>query len=224
MIVIVDYQTGNLKSLANALKAKGISVTITQDLNLIRNASLAILPGVGAFGKAMAALQQEKIVTALRWRFENGKPILGICLGMQLLFESSEENATPQIPIKGLGFMSGNIVKIQTSNPAFKVPHMGWNQLQMFAHNGLCEKEKALFQSFEGAFVYFVHSYALASPHCENTLFVTDYAQPLPAMVYSPARPHLGLGALLGFQFHPEKSGPLGQNLLKTAIDLLCCS
>lgn len=222
MIVIIDYQAGNLKSLSNALFSQGIDCVISQDPALIKSAKLAILPGVGAFEKAMQTLNTLGISEALKWRYENGKPILGICLGMQLFFEQSEEDETAFGQPQGLGFLNGNIVKIKPQDERLKVPHMGWNQLKFMTTENMSPEVKTPLSLYDHTSVYFVHSYGLEYPNPEHTVFVADYGMAIPAMTYKPACKATGLGALVGFQFHPEKSGAAGQALLKTTIELLC--
>lgn len=201
MIAILNYQAGNLKSLLNALSRHGVQAEVTSNPDLLLSAELVILPGVGAFADAAGALETSGLGAVLNERHLSGKPILGICLGMQLFYEDSSEG----VMTKGLGFMQGQIRKLAPNNAALKVPHMGWNLLE--ASNQLCASE-----------VYFVHSYGLVGEDPSQVLFYTDHGQRIPALVYQAASVSPIRGALTGFQFHPEKSGPLGEKMLITAI------
>ena len=152
MTVIIDYGAGNIKSVEKALLALGQEVVITDDADTILNAERIILPGVGAFGNAMAQLEKTGLDEVIREAVRRKIPFLGICLGLQLLFEKSDE----ALGVKGLGILKGEVKKIPAQK-GLKIPHMGWNSLH-FAHNG------RLFQGIEeGAYVYFVHSYYLLS-------------------------------------------------------------
>lgn len=217
MITIIDYQAGNLKSLCNALSRQGFETTITTDPETILKSPLVILPGVGAFGDAAAALEERGLKDALLQRSALGKPILGICLGMQLLYENSDESNTKDFAL-GLGLLKGNIRRLSPENAQFKVPHMGWNQLEKSPFT-LPELE-----SYEGQNVYFVHSYGLVDQDEAQIQFYSDHGQRVPALVYSPpvqSDKGISKGSLMGFQFHPEKSGPEGEKLLAAAIALL---
>lgn len=222
MIAILNYQAGNLKSLSNALKRQGLSFTITSDPNDLQSAELTIIPGVGAFGDAMTALRDTELLEPLRQYYLSGKPILGICLGMQLFFETSEESSDGCM--EGLGLMTGHIQRLSPVDPCLKVPHMGWNQLNLCQIDTFTQPDSALkpLEAYDGQNVYFVHSYGLTGAKPEDILFTADHGQPIPALVYKPASHSFpAKGALLGFQFHPEKSGPLGEKLLADGIQLL---
>jgi glutamine amidotransferase len=195
MIAIIDYDAGNMKSVEKALIALGQDVVVTRDAETILNADKVILPGVGSFGDAMGKLHDYQLVEVIRQVEEKKIPFLGICLGLQLLFESSEE--TPGV--EGLGILKGKIVKIP-ENGDLKVPHMGWNSLKV--------KEGAkLFSDLpEEPYVYFVHSYYASG--CEDSLLSTsEYGIPITAAV---AKDNVS-----GTQFHPEKSGEVGLSILR---------
>ena len=196
MTVIIDYGAGNIKSVEKALLSLGQEVVITDDADTILNAERIILPGVGAFGNAMAQLEKTGLDEVIREAVRRKIPFLGICLGLQLLFEKSDE----ALGVKGLGVLKGEVKKIPAKK-GLKIPHMGWNSLH-FAHNG------KLFQGIEeGAYVYFVHSYYVET----DSQYVTttaDYGIKVPGIVEK--------GNVYGMQFHPEKSGAVGLNLLRT--------
>ncbi|MCT1902785.1 imidazole glycerol phosphate synthase subunit HisH [Oceanobacillus sojae] len=194
MIAIIDYGAGNIKSLQFALDKLGKTSKLTMDPQEIHQADSIILPGVGAFKDAMEALQRYQLDTILKKEAANGKPILGICLGMQLFYEFSEENGG----CTGLGFLSGSVKRISDK---VKVPHMGWNILQ-------ADQPGALLNNLgDKPYVYFVHSYAVDDLD-ENTLAASaDYGGRVPAIVQDKN--------ITGMQFHPEKSGDVGIALLK---------
>jgi glutamine amidotransferase len=193
LIAIIDYGMGNLYSVSKAVERIGCEVIVTSDPEQIMAADGAILPGVGAFGDAMANLRETGLVDTVKAYAASGKPLLGICLGMQLLFTESEEHGLHQ----GLNLLPGRVVRFQGS---YKVPHMGWNELSFL-------QSSPLFDGLEQGHVYFVHSYYSLPERSEDLLAVTDYHQPVTAIV--------GRGSLFGMQFHPEKSGDLGMALLK---------
>ena len=198
MVAIVDYGVGNLFSLKSSLKAIGADAVVTADADVLRSADRIILPGVGAFGDAAAKLRESGLDRVVIEQAKAGKPLLGICLGMQLLFEKSFEYGEHE----GLGLIKGEIRPIAEVIPAdLKIPHIGWNAL----HFG---KEKSdLFRYLnEGDHVYFVHSYYGAN--CEESVIATaEYGAELTAAVAS--------GNVYGCQFHPEKSGNVGLAILR---------
>ena len=201
MISIIDYDAGNLRSLEKALEALGQQVIVTKDAETIRQAEKVILPGVGAFGDAMANLQRLGLVEVIRETAASGKPFLGICLGLQLLFEDSDE--TPGVP--GLGILRGHIKRIP-EQPGLKVPHMGWNNLELH-HDG------ALFRGLpEHPYVYFVHSYYLEAEDPDIVTATAEYGVTIHASVQS--------GNLFACQFHPEKSSQIGLAILKNFAEL----
>ena len=200
MIAIVDYGVGNLFSLVSSFKAVGADITVTNDINIIRNADKIVLPGVGAFADAAKKLSKTGLATVLKDEARSGKPILGVCLGMQLLFEKSYEYGKHS----GLGLIGGVIRPIsEVILPELKVPHIGWNAL-IFPKT---REKSPLFKYIkEGDFVYFVHSYY--ADNCEDAVIATaEYGVQLTAAVSS--------GNIFGCQFHPEKSGTVGLNILR---------
>ena len=197
-IAIVDYGAGNLMSVHNTLDYLGYENKIAASADVIENAAGVILPGVGAFPDAMAALIDSGLTEAVL-KAAKEKPFLGICLGMQMLFEESDEVR----PCRGLGLLPGRIERIETS---LKLPQIGWNALDILRPNAMTEGLE------NGSYVYFVHSF-MAKPSDENDLAaVTDYGTRVPAMV---AR-----GNLFGCQFHPEKSGEVGLQMLRNFAKL----
>ena len=205
MLAIVDYGVGNLFSLASTLKAIGVEAVLTGEAEDLTQADHIILPGVGAFGDAANALRRTGLDRAVLQAAERGTSLLGICLGMQLLFEYSTEYGTH----KGLGLISGSVQPIRPVVPAdYKVPHMGWNGL----HFPKGRPASPLFRLIqEGNCVYFVHSYY--GTDCEaHTIATAEYGPELTAAV---ARDNI-----YGVQFHPEKSGSVGLNILRAFCEL----
>ena len=201
MIAIVDYDAGNLKSVEKALIYIGEKPLVTDDSEVILSADKIILPGVGAFGEAMEKLKARGLVDTLRKAVEKGIPLLGICLGMQLLFDGSDESEG----VEGLSILPGKITRIP-ANGVDKIPHMGWNSLEF-------PKQSKLFDGInEGAFVYFVHSYYLQADNEEDVAATTEYITHIHAAVES--------GNVFGCQFHPEKSGEVGLSILKNFVSL----
>lgn len=203
MIAILDYGVGNLFSLSGSLKALGLEAEITGDPDRLQAADRIILPGVGAFGDARAKLEEAGLVPVLKKEAEK-KLLLGICLGMQLLFDTSMEYGVH----KGLGLIPGQVedLKGALTDKNLKVPHMGWNRLEI-------KKDDPLFRYIEnGAYVYYVHSYYAA--HCEeSTLAVSMYGN-------VPVTGVVRRGNVWGTQFHPEKSGDTGLLILKAFSEL----
>lgn len=200
MTVILDYGVGNLFSLGCSLASIGEPSEITSDAERIEKADRIILPGVGAFRDAMEKLKQSGLIGALKKAAEKGTPILGICLGMQLLFEKSYEYGEHE----GLGFLHGVVKPIPAAG--VKIPHMGWNALSFG------EKKHPLFRYLsEGDYVYFVHSYAAVD--CDGSVIaLTEYGTPVTAAVAK--------GSVLGCQFHPEKSGEVGLKILRAFCEM----
>ena len=196
MIAVIDYDAGNLKSVEKALIFLGETPVITRDREELLAADKVILPGVGAFGDAMDRLHQYGLVDVIKEVVKKGTPFLGICLGLQLMFESSEESPG----VEGLGLLPGKILKIPET-PGMKVPHMGWNELTILKKTPLTERLK------NGDQVYFVHSYKAIVQNRENLLATTDYGGEITAIV--------GSGNTYGCQFHPEKSESVGLGILK---------
>ena len=197
MIAIIDYGVGNLFSLKSSFAAIGQEAAVTNDTEEIRRADRLILPGVGAFQDAAEKLRRSGMDRAVREEAARGKPLLGICLGMQMLFERSHEYGVHE----GLGLLKGEIRPIAERIPAgLKIPQMGWNSLKIVRQSPLLKYTR------EGEYVYFVHSYSAVS--CEDSLLaVTEYGADLTACV--------GKGNVFGCQFHPEKSGEVGLRILK---------
>ncbi len=202
MIAIVDYGVGNLFSLESSFAAIGVAVTVTADPSVLRSADKILLPGVGAFEDAAKKLRQTGLDAVVKELAALGKPLLGICLGMQLLFDKSYEYGCH----RGLGLIPGAVRPIADVIPAgLKIPHIGWNALHF-------HKDCPIFAHIsEGDCVYFVHSFYAAD--CENSTVATaEYGAPLTAAV---AR-----GNVYGCQFHPEKSGTVGLKILKAFAEL----
>lgn len=193
MIVIVDYGMGNLHSVSKALERMGYDSVIASDRETILEADAIILPGVGAFGKAMYELTQRDLAAVIKEAARRNKPVLGICLGMQLLFTSSDEHGYHQ----GLNLLPGHVVRFEGE---YRIPHMGWNWLS-FKH------PHPLFKGLEEGHVYFAHSYHIQADNPEDVVATTDYHQTVAAVVTR--------GNIYGMQFHPEKSGKLGLALLE---------
>ncbi len=203
MVAIVDYGVGNLFSLASSFSAIGAEVVVTSDANVIRSAEKIILPGVGAFADAADKLFTSGLGDLLVEEAKKGKHILGICLGMQLLFDKSYEYGEH----KGLGLISGEVRAISEVIPSdYKIPHIGWNALSFG------ENKHELFKYLEeGDFVYFVHSFYGAN--CQDSVIATaEYGASLTAAVAS--------GNVMGCQFHPEKSGSVGLNILRAFFEI----
>ena len=202
MVAIVDYGVGNLFSLRSSLEAIGAEVVVTSDAQVLAQADQIILPGVGAFEDAARKLRESGLADVLRTLAAKGKPLMGICLGMQMLFDKSYEYGEHE----GLGLIPGSVKPIADVIPAeYKIPHIGWNALHF-------RKESPLFSYIkEGDCVYFVHSYYAAD--CDDAIIATaEYGPELTAAV---ARDNV-----LGCQFHPEKSGNVGLNILKAFVEM----
>ena len=192
MHVIIDYNVGNLASVKQGFLRAGIETTISQDEVVIRNASSLILPGVGAFKESLDALKQSGLIPAILDHINANKPLIGICLGMQLLYEYSEEYGRHQ----GLGIFKGTIKKITGD---VKIPHMGWNTLEILNDDPIVSNLK------EASDVYFVHSYYADSS--DGVIANTNYGVRIPAIIRK--------GNVYATQFHPEKSGDIGIEILK---------
>ncbi len=201
MVAIIDYDAGNIKSVEKALTALGESAVITRDREEILSAEKVILPGVGAFGDAMEKLKRYRLDEVIKEVVARQTPFLGICLGLQLLFESSEE--TPGVD--GLGILEGKIVKIP-DHMGLKVPQIGWNSLK-FPNRG------KLFQGIDDdSYVYFVHSYYLQAKEPEIVTATTEYAVEIHASVEK--------ANVFACQFHPEKSSDVGLRILQNFVAL----
>lgn len=201
MIAIIDYDAGNIKSVEKAINYLGQEACITRDRDLILSSDKVILPGVGNFGDAMKRLQEYNLVNTIYDVVDKETPFLGICLGLQLLFKSSEESEG----VCGLGLLDGEIVRIPDA-PGLKIPHMGWNSLDITPN-------AALFKGIEQeSYVYFVHSYYLKAGCEEDVAATTFYSTKIHAAVE-----HKNIFAC---QFHPEKSSTVGLQILKNFIQI----
>lgn len=199
MIGIIDYGMGNLYSVSKALERMNYEYVISDEPEVLQKTKGLILPGVGSFKDAMEILTNTGLTSYIKQAVYDGKPLLGICLGMQLLFEESEENGLT----KGLGFLKGNVTKFQgtkLNGETYKVPHMGWNKLT-FHH------QSPLLKDVEDGHVYFVHSYYIDTNDQNAVLASSLYDVDVPAVV--------GKGNVFGTQFHPEKSSEIGLAILK---------
>jgi glutamine amidotransferase len=196
MITIVDYKAGNLTSVKRALDHLGIENQLSQDPGVVREAERLIFPGVGAAGAAMAVLKERELDSALKEAFQKGTPILGICIGCQIILTHSEENDTPCLDL-----ISGETVRFQLSDPALKIPHMGWNAVTV------TQPHPILGHLRPGDEFYFVHSYYPQPDNSVQIYSVSDYGGEFPVAI--------GTDNLFAVQFHAEKSGPLGLKLLK---------
>jgi len=196
MIAIIDYDAGNLKSVEKALNYIGEEAIITRDREILLGADKVILPGVGNFGDAMNKLQHYQLVDLIKEIVERKTPLLGICLGMQLLFERSDES----MGVEGLSLLKGEILRIPDAE-GLKIPHMGWNSLKI-------NSGRSLYKGIpDGAYVYFVHSYYLKAVDESDVAASTFYSTLIHASVEKDN--------IFGCQFHPEKSGDVGLTILK---------
>jgi glutamine amidotransferase len=202
MIVIVDYGMGNLRSVLNALEALGAQAQISSDPAALTAAERIVLPGVGAFGEAMHRLRERGLVEALTREVGQGKPILGLCLGMQLLAERGLEHGEHA----GLGWIAGEVRRLEPPDPALRVPHIGWNEVTTRPPSRL------LAGIPDGSTFYFVHSYHLLPRDQTCVTGTCDYGGPLVAVVEQ--------GHVMGTQFHPEKSQKAGLQLLRNFLAL----
>ena len=196
MIAIADYGIGNLGSVTKAFRHAGAEVVLTGDPDVLRSADALVLPGDGAFGATMEEVTRRGLVPVLRETVAAGKPLLGICIGMQLLFEESEEHGRHE----GLGFLRG---RVRRFDDGLSVPHMGWNRLRARRPHPLLDGLA------DGAYVYFVHSYFCDAPD-EVVIATSDYGRDFPAVV--------GRDNVLGVQFHPEKSQAVGLRMVESFV------
>lgn len=198
MIAIIDYGMGNLRSVQKAFELLGHDAIITSDSNEIQSCSHIVLPGVGAFKDAIKALKDKNLDELIVEQTQKGKPFLGICLGMQMLFDKSYEDGE----YEGLGLIHGEVRRFTTN---LKVPHIGWNTLTL-------KKQTALFEGIQDMNFYFVHSYHADKVNCEDIETICNYDYGFVASVNK--------GKIWGVQFHPEKSGDTGLKLLKNFGEL----
>lgn len=201
MIAIIDYDAGNIKSVEKAIQFLGSEAIVTRDPDILLKADKVILPGVGAFGDAMNRLCEYGLVDVIKQIIDRKTPFLGICLGLQLLFDSSEEAPG----VKGLGILPGKIVRFSDSN-GLKIPQIGWNALSFKNNSPIFEGVE------EGAFVYFVHSYYLKAENEADVAATTEYGDFVHAAVHRDN--------VYACQFHPEKSSSVGLKILKNFIEL----
>lgn len=202
MIAIIDYGVGNLFSVQSSFARVGAETVVTSDKNVIKNADKIMLPGVGAFADAAKKLKESGMAELLKEEAAKGKPLMGICLGMQMLFERSFEYGCHE----GLGLLKGDVVPMRGYvDDDLKVPHIGWNALRFVKEHPLLKYCK------EGDFVYYVHSYYASN--CEESLLaVSEYSKDITAVV--------GKDNIVGCQFHPEKSGEVGLNILRAFCEM----
>ncbi len=199
MNIIIDYGLGNLDSVSRAFEMVGVETKISKDKDEINNADSIILPGVGAFRDAINSLENMELIPVIKEHVDKGKFLIGICLGMQLLYEKSYENGE----YEGLGLIKGNVEKLDID---LKVPHMGWNNIKFN------KKDEILKYINEDDYVYFVHSYYANSSN-EELVAYTDYGKIIPSIVRK--------NNIYGIQFHPEKSSEVGANILKAYGEMI---
>jgi imidazole glycerol-phosphate synthase subunit HisH len=197
-VVVIDAGTGNLRSVEKALAAVGARPLVTRDPEQVRRAPRVVVPGQGAFGDFMTGLRERGLEQPLREVIADGRPYLGICLGLQVLYEQSEEHG----PVAGLGILRGGVVRFRPDDHALKVPHMGWNQVRRPAGGG----DPLLAGIADGADFYFVHSYYVAPAEPDTVALTCDYGVPFCAAVR--------WRNVFACQFHPEKSAAMGLRLL----------
>lgn len=202
-IVIIDYEAGNLRSVQKAFEFLGFNAVLTNDKNLIRDAKGVVLPGVGSFDHVISELRKNNMETVIEQSIALGKPYLGICLGYQILFESSEEGNLP-----GLGILEGKVVRFNfPKSSGISVPHMGWNRISLQRSASLFFKDVQ-----EGSFMYFAHTYYPVPKNKDLISSLTDYGTMFASSVTKEK--------IFGVQFHPEKSGKFGLQILKNFAGL----
>ena len=201
MIAIIDYGVGNIRNVERSFQEMGMEVVVTRDIKVIDSADAMILPGVGAFRDAIYNLEKYNLKECIKRNVEKGKFLVGICLGMQLLYDKSYEDGE----YEGLGLLEGDIVKFELGD--LKVPHMGWNSL-------VKDKDDEIARGIgEDSYVYFVHSYYLEPKDGSEVVFHADYGVKVPAVVRK--------GNVIGMQFHPEKSSDVGMTFLRNIRELI---
>lgn len=205
MIAVIDYGVGNLFSVEKALAHVGAEVEVTHEAGKIAQADKLVLPGVGAFGDCMKRLEATGLIPVILREIREGKPLLGICVGLQILFEGSDESPD----VAGLSVFPGRVRRIEA--PQLKIPHMGWNSLEFNEASGKSEK-RALFRDIqEGVYVYFVHSYHAVPEDARIITAQATYGERITAAVSQ--------GNVQAVQFHPEKSGAVGSAILKNFVN-----
>jgi glutamine amidotransferase len=202
-IVMIDYGASNIRSAQKAFEAVGAAITLTDDPHIVRQAQKLVLPGVGAFGAGMDALRARELDAAVCDRVRQGMPLLGICLGMQFLFENSDEMGLHE----GLGLVPGRVTRFELADSKLKVPHMGWNRIEHQANHPLLRGVP------NGVYAYFVHSYYCVPFAAENIVATTCYGEAFASIVAKDN--------VYGIQFHPEKSQRYGLQILRNYAELL---
>lgn len=203
MIVVIDYGMGNLKSVEKAFIKTGAQVKITSNPAEVDRATAVVLPGVGAFADCMRNLSERGLLDAILMAIKKGKPYLGICLGLQILFEESEEFGLS----KGIGIIPGRVRRFSFQDKTLKIPHMGWNSIKYI-------KRPPLFRDIpDGSYFYFVHSYYVEPLDKEVIATVTDYGHTFVSSIWK--------ANIIATQFHPEKSQALGLKLLRSFVDFV---
>lgn len=206
MITVIDYGMGNLRSVQKAFELFYPNVRISSSREDVLSSDKIVLPGVGAFGKAMEELRKRRLAKAIKEAIEKGRPFLGICLGLQLLFLESEEGGR----VKGLGVLSGKVRKFKNAGE-LKIPHMGWNRIRN-AESETGANAAILSGVPEGSYMYFVHSYVVEPKDKDMILCETDYGETFASGIE--------MGNVYAFQFHPEKSQSVGLRIIKNFVEL----
>lgn len=207
MIAIIDYNMGNLRSVEKALQVVGGKTKVTSIPKDIKKADKVVFPGVGSFGAAMAELKRLKLVGPIKDAIADGKPFLGLCLGLQLLFDKSEESPG----VRGLGILPGDVRRFHFADKAIKVPHMGWNNVAK-SEKRKVNSERILKNVPDYAYMYFVHSYYVKPKSRDVILATTDYGIKFVSGVVKDN--------IFGFQFHPEKSQAAGLRIMRNFVNL----
>ncbi|MCM8790832.1 MAG: imidazole glycerol phosphate synthase subunit HisH [Candidatus Omnitrophica bacterium] len=209
MIAVIDYGMGNIRSVQKALEVSGARTKIASYAEDLAGCEKIVLPGVGAFGDAMKELRRRGLERAIRAAIAEGRLFLGLCLGLQILFEESEEAPG----VKGLSVLKGSVKKFRFSDNTLKVPHMGWNNITFKDHNSKTRLKKTILDGIkDGSYVYFVHSYYVKPADRTLTLTTTNYGVDFVSGVHKDN--------VYGLQFHPEKSQSVGLSILKNFIGL----
>ncbi|MBR5360859.1 MAG: imidazole glycerol phosphate synthase subunit HisH [Lachnospiraceae bacterium] len=201
MIAIIDYDAGNIRSVEKAVQSLGVECKLTRDREEILKAEKVILPGVGAFGDAMKKLEEYGLIDTIHKVVDNGTPFLGICLGLQVMFDESEESPG----VKGLSLLPGKVVRF-TGADGLKVPQIGWNSLEVI------KRGRLLKDIYSGAFVYFVHSYYVKADNKEDVSATAQYGETADVAVEH--------NNIFGCQFHPEKSSSIGIKIINNFINI----